>query len=64
MHEQMITDNNHIIDMSCGWKEGFGWGEEGSEKGSVKQTNQNMDHREWSMVKTYIFFSNGRNFEI
>ena len=24
--------------MSCGWKEGFGWGEEVREKGSVKQT--------------------------
>ena len=24
--------------MSCGWKVGLGWGEEVSEKGSVKQT--------------------------
>ena len=24
--------------MSCGWKEGLGWGVEVSEKGSVKQT--------------------------
>ena len=27
-------------DMSCGWKQGLGWGEQLSEKGSVKQTMQ------------------------
>ena len=28
--------------MSCGWKEGPGWGEEVSEKGSVKQTSMSV----------------------
>ena len=36
-------DSSWGYDMSCGWKEGLGcyqgWGEEVSEKGSVKQTN-------------------------
>ena len=29
--------------MSCVWKEGFGWGEEVIEKGSVKQANECLD---------------------
>ena len=28
--------------MSCGWKQGLGWGEELSEKGSVKQTKESF----------------------
>ena len=35
--------------MYCGWKEGLGWGEEVSEKGTVKQTRT----RGWSLNKNY-----------
>ena len=39
-HPFLFGDSSWGYDtcMSCGWKEWLGWGEEVSEKGSVKQT--------------------------
>ena len=39
--------------MSCGWKEGLGWGEEVSEKGSVKQTKDIHTAALYAILKIY-----------
>ena len=39
--------------MSCGWKQGLGWGEKLSEEGSVKQTNYFVIHTE---TQSFFFF--------
>ena len=40
--------------MSYGWEEGLGWGEEVSEKGSVKQTNKTQTRIQWEYTRTLI----------
>ena len=38
----IVAGDDTCTCMSCGWKEGLGWGEEVSEKGSVKQTTHQV----------------------
>ena len=44
----LFGDCSWGYDMSCGWKEGLGWGKEFSEKGSVKQTS--ASHTQWPLL--------------